>query len=60
MNENVNKISAIKDLLLLGTVFWGIWSLRFFGVGFIGALTMGAGIVMCRQFGSVQVMHHRD
>jgi hypothetical protein len=45
MIENINKISAIKDLLLLGTVTWGIWSLRFFGVDFIGALTMGAGIV---------------
>jgi hypothetical protein len=45
MIENVNKVRAIKDLLLLGAVFWGTWSLRFFGVGFIGALTMGAGIV---------------
>ena len=44
MEQNVNKFSAVTDLVLLGILFWGIWSLRFFGITFIGALTMGAGI----------------
>ena len=46
MNEKINKFSAVTDLLIFSVVFWGIWSLRFFGVAFIGALTMGAGIVL--------------
>jgi membrane protease YdiL (CAAX protease family) len=46
MNKNSHKFNAITDLLLFGIVFWGIWSLRFLGVTFIGALTMSAGIVM--------------
>jgi membrane protease YdiL (CAAX protease family) len=45
MKTNINKLSAISDLLLIGLVFWGVWSLRFAGVQFIGALTMGAGIL---------------
>lgn len=46
MSEKINKFSAMTDLFLFGAVFWGLWSLRFFGVSFIGALTMGAGIFM--------------
>jgi membrane protease YdiL (CAAX protease family) len=46
MNDNLNKLSVITDLILFGILFWGIWSLRFLGVTFIGALTMGPGILM--------------
>jgi len=46
MKENVNKFSAMTDLLLLGIVFWGIWSLRFLGVTLIGVPIMGCGILM--------------
>lgn len=46
MNEKISKSDAITDLLLMGILFWGIWSLRFLGITFIGALTMGSGIFM--------------
>ena len=34
------------DLFLLGAVFWSVWSLRFVGFEFIGALTMGVCILV--------------
>ena len=46
MGQNINKFSAMTDLVLLGILLLGIWSLRFLGITFIGALTMGAGIPM--------------
>jgi len=39
------KFSAVIDLLLLAVPFWSLWSLRFLGVNFIGALTMSGGIL---------------
>jgi membrane protease YdiL (CAAX protease family) len=40
------KSNALTDLILMGVVFWSVWSLRFIGATFVGALTMGAGIVL--------------
>ncbi len=38
------KQRAIIDLAILAVVFWGVWSLRFFGVANIGLWTMLAGV----------------
>jgi len=35
---------AFVDLLILGLVFWGVWSLRFAGVQNVGLWTMLAGV----------------
>lgn len=40
----LRRSQAVTDLVLVGIVIWGIWSLRFLGVDFIGALTMSFGI----------------
>jgi hypothetical protein len=40
------KSNALTDLILMGVVFWSVWSLRFIGATFVGALTMGAGMVL--------------
>ena len=45
MGIREEKFSAVIDLLLLAIPFWGLWSLRFLGVNFIGALTMSGGIL---------------
>ncbi len=37
---------AIFDIVLLALVFWPVWSLRFLGVPYIGALTMAAGLTV--------------
>lgn len=40
------RISAFLDLIILGIVFWAVWSLRFLGVENVGALSMVAtGVV---------------
>jgi membrane protease YdiL (CAAX protease family) len=46
MSIEREKTTALTDLFLLGGVFWGVWSLRFVGATFVGALTMGAGILL--------------
>lgn len=39
------KRQAIIDLAILAIVSWGVWSLRFYGVGNIGLWTMVAGVL---------------
>lgn len=39
-----SKKSVIVDLVILAVVFWGVWSLRFVGVGNIGLWSMLAGV----------------
>ncbi len=47
--------SALVDITLLVVVFWAVWSLRFFGVGQIGTLSMiatgGVGLTIMRRRG---------
>ncbi len=38
------KQRALIDLVILALVFWGVWSLRFVGVGNIGVWSMLAGV----------------
>lgn len=38
------KQRALVDLVILALVFWGVWSLRFVGVGNIGVWSMLAGV----------------
>ena len=45
VNKSISKSRAATDLALVGLILWGIWSLRFLGFTFIGALTMAAGII---------------
>ena len=46
MVGEIGKRQALIDLLLMNVLFWSVWSLRFFDVSFIGALTMAAGILL--------------
>lgn len=39
------KRQAIMDLAILAVVSWGVWSLRFYGVGNIGLWTMVASVL---------------
>lgn len=38
------RAKAFSDLLMLAAVFWGVWSLRFFGVENVGLWSMLAGV----------------
>lgn len=38
------RIQTLFDLILLAIAFWGVWSLRFFGVENVGVWSMFAGV----------------
>ncbi len=54
------RINAFTDLILLGIVFWAVWSLRFFGVADVGLLSMVAGVGAGALLLAMRKEHWRD